>query len=100
MCLVRMFFEKGLILRTKFSFLHLSAARNGLEHATCVKRAHHIREPPPHPTNFYKAYFSCVNLLVPCHRVLSVSFCGSGVHNVYLNGNGGDTLPNRELKLN
>ncbi len=100
MCLVRMFFEKGRTMRTKFCFLHLSAAPNGLEHATCGMRAHHIREPPPHQINFYKAYFSCVNLLVPCHRVLSVSFCGSGAHNVYFNGNDGDTFLNRVPNLN
>ncbi len=35
-------------------FLHRSAARNSLEHATCAMRAQHIREPPPHPINGIK----------------------------------------------
>ncbi len=43
---------------------------------------------------WYKAYFSCADSLVPPHRALSVYICGADVHNVYCNGNYGDTLLN------
>ncbi len=39
--------------------------------------------------------FSLVDSLVPRHKVLSVSCCGSEVHNVYCNINDGDTLLSR-----
>ncbi len=60
--------------RLNLVFLHLSAARNDFEHATCVLRAHRILEPPPRPIN---ACISCrlTNSTSQCHSQCLLMRC-------------------------